>query len=161
MKNIKNINIKQLTIGTVNKCNLKCPLCMRQSYMSDQDLKDSDQLNASKVISFLKVLKTENFINLENLDLAIKSFFINPKLTYFVASQILLSAFDEGADFLVVFNNDDFFIFNNKLKEIEKISNREIPLPIIHISELQMLASGDFDKAKKSFKNHKINPRII
>lgn len=67
MKNIKNINIKQLTIGTVNKCNLKCPLCMRQSYMSDQDLKDSDQLNASKVISFLKVLKTENFINLEKL----------------------------------------------------------------------------------------------
>lgn len=114
----------------------------------------------SKFDTFLEKFEA-NFINLENLDLAIKSFFINPKLTYFVASQILLSAFDEGADFLVVFNNDDFFIFNNKLKEIEKLSNREIPLPIIHINEFLNLASSNFEEAKKSFKIHKIKPRII
>lgn len=111
---------------------------------------------------FLQKLEA-NFLTLENfdLDLAKDSFFINPKLTYFIASQILLTAFDSGADFLVVFNSEDFFIFNNKLKEIEKISNREIPLPIIHINELQMLANEDFEKARKSFKNHKINPKII
>ena len=104
-----------------------------------------------------------NFLVLENfdLDLAKDSYFINPDLTHFVASQILLNAFDSGADFLLVFNNEDFFIFNNKLKEIEKISNREIPLPIIHINEFLNLASSNFEEAKKSFKIHKIKPRII
>lgn len=104
-----------------------------------------------------KFLVLENF----DLDLAKESYFITPDLTHFVASQILLNAFDNGADFLLVFNNEDFFIFNNKLKEIEKLSNREIPLPIIHINEFLNLASSNFEEAKKSFKIHKIKPRII
>lgn len=104
-----------------------------------------------------KFLVLENF----DLDLAKDSYFINPALTHFVASQILLNAFDGGADFLLVFDNEDFFIFNNKLSEIEKISNREIPLPIIHISEFLNLASRNFEEVRKSFKIHKIKPSII
>lgn len=116
----------------------------------------------SKFDNFLKKINA-NFLKSENfdLDLAKDSYNFNPKLTYFVASEVLLTAFDNAADFLLVFNNEDFYIFNNKIKEIEKIAKREIPLPIIHINEFQLLATNNFEKAKKSFKNHKINPRII
>ncbi len=117
---------------------------------------------SSKFDIFLEKLNA-NFLNFEefSFDLNLNNFHINPKLTYFIASQIILSAYDGGADFLLVFDNKDFFIFNNKIKEIEKISNREIPLPVIHISELLLLSCGDFEKAKISFKNHKINPKIV
>lgn len=140
-----------------------------EAYKEDLDVKyDFKNFNIAcfnmnlEFNNFLEKLNA-NFLSLENmnLDLAKNSFFINPKLTYFVASQVLLTSFDGGADFLLVFNSEDFFIFNNCIKDIEKLINREIPLPIIHINELKMLSFGDFENAKKSFKKHKINPKII
>lgn len=104
-----------------------------------------------------------NILSLENLDLdlAKNSFKINPNLTYFVASQILLSAFDGGADFLLVDKSEDFFIFDSKRAEIEKICNREIPLAVIHISQLKQLICGDFENARKTLNKHTVKPEII
>ncbi|WP_198305470.1 DUF5644 domain-containing protein [Arcobacter vandammei] len=163
-KNIKELQkklgvIKENSFKTINFEDIKIDLNIKHNF---NNFNIACFNKDSKFNNFLEKLEA-NFLNLENLDLNLQldTFAENPKLTYFVASQILLSAFDGGADFLLVFNSEDFFIFNNKLKEIEKISNREIPLPIIHINELIYLSSDNFEEAKKSFKNHKINPKII
>ena len=104
-----------------------------------------------------------NILNLSSLklDLAKNTFNRNPHITYCVASTILLDAFDNNADFLLVDTLEDFYIFDYNRKQIEKISGREIILPIIHINELQKLASGNHAEAKKTLEKHQINPEII
>ena len=95
------------------------------------------------------------------LDLAKNTFNNNPQITYFVASTILLDAFDNNADFLVVDTNEDFYIFDYNRKELEKLCGREVLLPVIHKNELQKLACGNHSEAKKTLEKHQINPEII
>jgi len=119
--------------------------------------KDND-----KTLNLLNKLDA-NILNLETLklDLAKNTFNKNPQITYYVASTILLDAFDTNADFLLVDTFEDFYIFDYNRKQIEKISGREILLPIIHINEFQKLASGDHKEAKKTLEKHQVNPEII
>ena len=104
-----------------------------------------------------------NFLNLETLklDLAKNTFNKNQDITYQVATTILLDAFDSNADFLLVDNDDDFYIFDYNRKALEKCSGREVILPIIHINELQKLASGEHKIAKRTLDKHQINPEIV
>ena len=53
-----------------------------------------------------------NILNLDTLklDLAKNTFNINQEITYCVATTIILDAFDNNADFLLVDNDDDFYI---------------------------------------------------
>ncbi len=104
-----------------------------------------------------------NILKLESmkLDLAKNTFNKNPLITYHVASTILLDAFDNNADFLVIDTNEDFYIFDYNRKELEKVCGREVLLPIIHRNELQKLVSGDHMLAKKTLSKHQINPEII
>ena len=104
-----------------------------------------------------------NFLNLETLklDLAKNTFNKNQEITYQIATTILLDAFDSNADFLLVDNDDDFYIFDYNRKALEKYSGREVILPIIHINELQKLASGEHKIAKKTLVKHQINPEIV
>ena len=104
-----------------------------------------------------------NILKLDSmkLDLAKNTFNKNPLITYHVASTILLDAFDNNADFLVVDTNEDFYIFDYNRKELEKLCGREVILPVIHKNELQKLASGDHILAKKTLVKHQINPEII
>lgn len=115
-----------------------------------------------KYLDFIKQLKA-NFIEFKtlNYDLAKKTFFCNKKLTLHIAKDILLDAFDNNADFLLVDNKEDFEIFDNYQKEIQKIAKREINLTILHINELQMLASGNHNEVKEIFNKHKIKVTII
>ena len=104
-----------------------------------------------------------NILKLDSmkLDLAKNTFNKNPQITYLVASTILLDAFDNNADFLLVDTFEDFYIFDYNRKQLEKLSGREIILPIIHKNELQKLASGKHSEAKKTLDKHQINPEII
>ena len=118
--------------------------------------------NNEKTLELLEKLNAK-ILNLDTLklDLAKNTFNKNPKITYCVASTILLDAFDTNADFLLVDTIEDFYIFDYNRKQIEKISGREIILPVIYINELQKLASGKHDEARKTLEKHQINPEII
>ncbi len=122
-------------------------------YPSNDSKQTKDLLNKLKA----------NLLNLDSmkLDLAKNTFNKNPQITYHVASTILLDAFDNNADFLVVDTNEDFYIFDYNRKEIEKLCGRDILIPIIHKNELQKLVSGDHKEAKKTLEKHQINPEII
>ncbi len=118
--------------------------------------------NNEKTLDLLNKLNAK-ILNLGTLklDIAKNSFNKNPQITYCVASTILLDAFDSNADFLLVDTVEDFYVFDYNRKQIEKISGREIILPIIHVNELQKLASGKHSEAKKTLEKHKIDPEII
>lgn len=117
---------------------------------SKQTLELLDKLDAN-------ILK----LNSTKLDLAKNTFNKNPLITYHVAITVLLDAFDNNADFLVVDTNEDFYIFDYNRKELEKICGRDVILPIIHKNELQKLACGNHKEAKKTLELHQINPEII
>ena len=118
--------------------------------------------NNEKTLDLLNKLNAK-ILNLDTLklDIAKNSFNKNPQITYCVASTILLDAFDSNADFLLVDTIEDFYVFDYNRKQIEKISGREIILPIIHVNELQKLASGKHSVAKRTLEKHKIDPEII
>ena len=104
-----------------------------------------------------------NILKLDSmkLDLAKNTFNKNPLITYFVASTILLDAFDSGADFLVVDTAEDFYIFDYNRKQIQELCGREILIPIIHKNELQKLVSGKHEEAKATLNKHQVNPQIV
>jgi hypothetical protein len=115
-----------------------------------------------KTLNLLDKLSA-NILKLDTLklDLAKNTFNKNPQITYQVASTILLDAFDTNADFLLVDNLEDFYIFDYNRKQIEKISGRDTILPVIHINELQKLALGEHTEAKKTLEKHQVDPEII
>ena len=97
----------------------------------------------------------------EMLEMLKNTFNKNPLITYHVASTILLDAFDNSADFLVVDTAEDFYIFDYNRKQIEEICGREILIPIIHKNELQKLINGNHKEAKNTLIKHQVNPEII
>ncbi|WP_122892744.1 hypothetical protein [Arcobacter peruensis] len=115
-----------------------------------------------KIDSLLNNLSAK-FLSLDtlNLDLAKNTFNKNQEITYCVATTILLDAFDNNADFLLVDNDDDFYIFDYNRKAFEKFSGRDVILPVIHVNELQKLASGEHKIANETLTKHQINPEII
>ncbi|AXP09063.1 hypothetical protein N4T57_01755 [Campylobacter hepaticus] len=81
-------------------------------FTPDQKLKS--QLKA-KFISYENSLKDNGF-NLLNL---------NPELSYKMAANIVLDAYDSGADFMVVKEEKDFYLFDICAKKLMQASSRE------------------------------------
>ena len=138
-----------------------------ENYEIKHDFKDFNiayypSKNNEKTLELLEKLNAK-ILNLDTLklDLAKNTFNKNPQITYLVTSTILLDAFDNNADFLLVDTFEDFYIFDYNRKQLEKLSGREIILPIIHKNELQKLATGKHSEAKKTLDKHQINPEII
>lgn len=138
-----------------------------EDYEIKHDFKDFNiayyaSKNSKQTLDLLDKLDTK-ILKLDSLklDLAKNTFNRNPEITYHVATTILLDAFDNNADFLLVDTNEDFYIFDYNRKQLEKICGREVILPIIHKNELQKLVSGNHVEALKTLKNHQINPEII
>jgi len=104
--------------------------------------------------------KVLNLSSMSN-DLAIDSFEENKEFTFRLAADVLLDAFDNSTDLLVVDNDDAFYLFDYNRKELERVCGREIPLPIIHVNELQKLAHGSHEAAKVTLERHIINPELI
>jgi hypothetical protein len=118
--------------------------------------------NSEETIDLLNKLEAKN-LKLDSLkiDIAKNTFNKNPEITYRTACTILLDAFDNNADFLLVDNIEDFYVFDYNRKAIEKLCGREILIPIIHKNELQKLASGKHKEAKQTLVKHQIDPEII
>ena len=138
-----------------------------ENYEIKHDFKDFNiayypSKNSTQTVKLLNKLNAK-ILNLDSmkLDLAKNTFNKNPIITYHVAATILLDAFDNNADFLLVDTNEDFYIFDYNRKQLEKICGREVLLPIIHKNELQKLVSGNHKEAKKTLDKHQINPEII
>lgn len=104
-----------------------------------------------------------NILNLQTLneDIAKETFSQNPNFTNKIASKIMLDAFDNGADLLIVDNEQDFYLFDTNRKELEKVAGREITIPVIHKNELEKLATGEHESVRATLKAHSINPEII
>lgn len=96
-----------------------------------------------------------------NNDLAMNTFHVNPFLTYNLAAQMMLDAFDNNADFVVVDNMQTFYLLDSHRKELEKVSGREVLLPVLHSNELNLLACGLHNEVKKTLTQHAVNPKII
>lgn len=94
-------------------------------------------------------------------DLAMDTFHKNPFLTYNLVAEMMLDAFDNDADFIVVDDMQTFYLLDSNRKELEKVSGREILLPVIHTHELAQLAYGFHENVKKSLAQHTVNPEII
>ncbi|WP_428026868.1 DUF5644 domain-containing protein [Arcobacter sp.] len=122
-------------------------------------LKSEDSKEKTNLISKLKA-KVLNLSSL-NQDLAKDTFHINPELTYKITSNLMLDAYDSGADFIVVDNDQDFYLLDSNRKNMEKIIGREINIPVLHINELENLAIGEHDLVKTTLKNHTVDPQII
>jgi hypothetical protein len=122
-------------------------------------LKSDYSIDKSNLISNLnaKVLSLQTL----NQDLAKDTFHINPELTYKLTSTAMLDAYDSGADFIVVDNDQDFYLLDFNRENMEKIIGREICIPVLHINELENLAIGEHELVKNTFKSHVINPQLI
>ena len=118
--------------------------------------------SSDKTESLLNKLDAK-FLNLDSLklDLAKSTFSKNQDITYCVATTIMLDAFDNNADFLLVDNDDDFYIFDYNRKALEKCSGRDVILPVIHLNELQKLVAGEHTSVNKTLVKHQVNPEII
>lgn len=122
-------------------------------YSTNKDEKTVELLNNLNA-------KAVNFEN-NNLPLAKNTFNANPTITKKIAAKIILDAFDQNADFLLVDNDSDFYVFDYNRKEMAKIAGRDVILPVIHVNELQKLATGQHDEVRKTLTLHKVNPEII
>lgn len=94
-------------------------------------------------------------------DLAMNTFHANPNFSYALTAQVMLDAFDNNADFIVVDNMQAFYLLDFNRKELEKVSGREILLPVIHSNELSKLVCGLHDEAKKTLAQHAVNPDLV
>jgi len=94
-------------------------------------------------------------------DLALGTYKTNANFSHELASKILIDAFDNAADFVLVDKKEYFYLFDNNMKIFEKIAQREINIPILYISELELLAKGEHLRAKQSLEKHCIDLEII
>lgn len=118
--------------------------------------------NKQKTINYLNKLDSKYIsLDTQNIDLAKNSFHINKDFTFKLASSVLLEAFDKGANFLVVDEINNFYLFDFNRKELNKVAGREVNIPVLHINELKALACGEIEVAKNSLKQHYINPEIV
>jgi succinate dehydrogenase/fumarate reductase-like Fe-S protein len=115
-----------------------------------------------KTQSLLQSLEA-NILNLATLsnDLALQTFHINPDFTYKLVSEVMLDAFDNAADFIVVDDEALFYLFDYNRKELERVCGREVILPVIHTLELSKLVCGLHDEVKKILEQHCINPELV
>lgn len=104
-----------------------------------------------------KVIETQNMHN----DLAKDTFHMNSDFSLKLASEIILDAFDNNADLLIVDNIEDFKIFDSNRKALKELSGREIILPVLHKNELSKLATGLHDEVRQNLTKHSVDPELI
>jgi len=101
------------------------------------------------------------FVNYENASKNNGFVFLkqDPHLAYKMAASILLDAYDSGADFLLVDDEDDFYIFDTCAKNLMKQSNREFEdFYILRLEELLALIQGE---KPQSLKEHRLRVTLV
>lgn len=102
-------------------------------------------------------------INLSSMkyDLALDVFHLNARFVFELAADILLDAYDQGVDYLIVDDTNLLYLFDSHRKDIQKIAGRDIPIPVLHTNELQLLIEGSHKEAKKLITKHCIGIDLI
>jgi heterodisulfide reductase subunit B len=85
----------------------------------------------------------------------------NENIAFKKAGNIVLDAFDSGADIVVVDNKESHFMMDQSVKKCEKATGRDIRISILNISQMVALAIGITDKEKLGLDQHKIKPEFI
>ncbi len=85
----------------------------------------------------------------------------NPEIAFVKAGQIVLDAFDSGADILVVDNRESHFMFDQNRAALEKAAGRDIRLPVLNIAQMVALAVGVTNREKIGLEDHKITVDFI
>ncbi|HEC1284638.1 TPA: hypothetical protein RY080_001400, partial [Campylobacter upsaliensis] len=84
---------------------------------------------------------------------------LNEDLTYKMASEVILDAYDSGADFLLVNNADDFFLFDTCAKKLMQSCGREFDdFYVLSLKEFELLTQGT---KPESLKNHSLKVDLI
>lgn len=104
-----------------------------------------------------KIIDTQNMSS----DLALDTFHINSDFSMKLASTVMLDAFDNAADLLVVDDEKVFNLFDANRKSLESASGRSVIIPVIHKNELAKLAFGMHEEVKESLSKHTIDPELI
>ncbi|MGF7403967.1 DUF5644 domain-containing protein [Campylobacter concisus] len=75
---------------------------------------------------------------------------VDEELAYKLASKIIFSAFDSGADFLLASNEAEFHIFDTLAKKLERSANRSLQdFYVLRASELMALENGEIPNSLK------------
>ena len=104
-----------------------------------------------------KVVKFENSDVADGFDVVAH----NKTIGYKKAGNIILDAYDSGAEILVVDNRETHFMIDQKVKECESAVGREIHIPVLNISQMVALSIGITNKEKLGLDSHKIKPEFI
>lgn len=81
---------------------------------------------------------------------------VNKNIAELLAGKVLLDAFDNAADFIVINDVTTFSIFDAKQKSIACAVGRDIDLSVLNISQILLLALGETDK-ETLFSSHRVN----
>ncbi|MDO5045333.1 HdrB C-terminal domain-containing protein [Campylobacter sp.] len=151
------------------KSNLKEPL-RKLSSLTEQksvealnfkhDFKEFIVATYGEILPEIKSLKAK-FITLEssNLPCGFELLGLNDELAFKLASEILLEAFDSGADFLLASDERAFYMFDTLYKKLEKFAGRRLEnFYVLRQNELLQIANGE---APKSLKEHKLKVRLL
>ncbi|MDR1976827.1 MAG: hypothetical protein LBQ18_07515 [Campylobacteraceae bacterium] len=84
-----------------------------------------------------------------------------PEIALKMAGNILLDAFDSGADFLIVNDTRTFYLMDTKRKEVERAVGREIPIYILTLPQVALMAYGVTDKKILGFNAHNVKPTLL
>ncbi|EHQ4926402.1 DUF5644 domain-containing protein, partial [Campylobacter jejuni] len=84
---------------------------------------------------------------------------LNPTLSYKMAADIVLDAYDSGADFMVVKKEKDFYLFDTCAKKLMQTSGREFE-DFYVLSRFEFLALIEGIQAP-SLKNHTLKVSLI
>ena len=84
---------------------------------------------------------------------------VDEELACKLASEIIFTAFDSGADFLLASNEAEFYIFDTLARKLEKSANRSLQeFYVLRASELMALENGEIPS---SLKEHVLKIRIV
>jgi hypothetical protein len=85
----------------------------------------------------------------------------NPEVAFKKAGNIMLDAFDSGAEILVVDNRESHFMFDQNKLALEKATGRDLRMPVLNIAQIVALAVGIADKEKIGLDAHQIQPEFL
>ncbi len=85
----------------------------------------------------------------------------NPEVAFRKAGDIVLDAFDSGADILVVDNMETHFMLDQNRLACEKAVGRDFRIPILNVAQITALAVGLIDKKEIGLQLHKVIPEFV
>ncbi|MSN97007.1 hypothetical protein F1B92_07515 [Campylobacter sp. FMV-PI01] len=108
--------------------------------------------------NFIKKIANLKEFNSQERDCGYEIYKFDKEVAIKVASNIIFDAFDSGADFLLVNNESDFFMFDTLKKDLQYVKNRSL-------HDFYVLKSNEFldllDGKRLNFDSHKLKVGLL